>query len=535
MIKQLPFLLIAVDGATFDYLGPAMENGYAPVLSELIEKGVAADLKSTFPPISSPAWVTFQTGRGPGELGYSDFFVKTENSYSVELASSKSGHPTLWDHLSKDGKRIGVVAMHLTYPPDPVNGFMVSPVYATTGDYYYPPEFKQTVESRIGYLDYEVADREKYYHDTFAEHTRLERNRLLLAKTVWEAGEERFDFFACGFNVDRAHHYLGDHEQMLQCYRLIDEVVAELVAVMKPANVMIVSDHGCGPTRGRFKPNQWLAKAGYLHYKTTSRSITRSARPPLVVGRRVMMKLLDALGVKQRLKKSLPDSLVKATTPTQSGYLQMLDEIDWSRTVAFAPVKEGIFLNIAGREPQGSVDPADRDAICDEIIKKLTTELVDPYTGKQLKIEAYKREEIYSGKNLDRLPDIVFFVPDYLESLNCDGPVFEHIPLMPPLPGKKVGGHTNNGIFIASGALFDSRKTLNEASLIDVPSTILSAMGVAVPADFEGQVLDVFYPEHQTVTGVASVETAVDRPAHTRTEGDEEVLMDLLRKLGYVE
>ena len=61
------------------------------------------------------------------------------------------------------------------------------------------------------------------------------------------------------------------------------------------------------------------------------------------------------------------------------------DDIDWSRTQAYSLGNVGqVCLNVAGREPQGCVQPGDEyEQLRDEIIARLY-ELRDPETGEQV-------------------------------------------------------------------------------------------------------------------------------------------------------
>ena len=56
-------ILIGLDGGTFDIMMPFIENGSMPVVKSLIDEGVHGILKSTFPPLTCPAWFSFSTGR----------------------------------------------------------------------------------------------------------------------------------------------------------------------------------------------------------------------------------------------------------------------------------------------------------------------------------------------------------------------------------------------------------------------------------------------------------------------------------------
>ena len=66
-------LVIGLDGATFDVIRPLVHNGKLPTIERLMKNGVYGDLISTIPPVTSPAWPSFMTGKNPGKHGVFDF------------------------------------------------------------------------------------------------------------------------------------------------------------------------------------------------------------------------------------------------------------------------------------------------------------------------------------------------------------------------------------------------------------------------------------------------------------------------------
>src|SRR3972149_294706 len=79
--------VLALDGATYDLLGPWMAQGHLPNLKALFESGAHAPLESTYPPLTGPAWATFMTGKSPGNHGLLEFFRRDRESYRLELNS----------------------------------------------------------------------------------------------------------------------------------------------------------------------------------------------------------------------------------------------------------------------------------------------------------------------------------------------------------------------------------------------------------------------------------------------------------------
>ena len=62
-------LVIGLDGATLDLIGPWADDGKLPHISRLMREGVSGELRSTVPPVTGPAWTSFMTGKGPGKHG----------------------------------------------------------------------------------------------------------------------------------------------------------------------------------------------------------------------------------------------------------------------------------------------------------------------------------------------------------------------------------------------------------------------------------------------------------------------------------
>src|SRR5207253_5408258 len=83
---------------------------------------------STLPPWSFQAWSSFMTGKNPGKHGIYDFFRTPVGTYDLEFvnADHRRGGATFWEVLSKAGRRVVSIAIPGTFPPDPVNGVMIS-------------------------------------------------------------------------------------------------------------------------------------------------------------------------------------------------------------------------------------------------------------------------------------------------------------------------------------------------------------------------------------------------------------------------
>ena len=98
-------MVIGLDGATWDVLQPWMEAGYLPNLASLVVAGTSGRLRSTIPPVTAPAWATFQTGMNPGKHGLFHFTRYQPGSYDTALVNATSIAPrTLCGLLGDAGK-----------------------------------------------------------------------------------------------------------------------------------------------------------------------------------------------------------------------------------------------------------------------------------------------------------------------------------------------------------------------------------------------------------------------------------------------
>jgi predicted AlkP superfamily phosphohydrolase/phosphomutase len=149
------------------------------------------------------------------------------------------------------------------------------------------------------------------------------------------------------------------------------------------------------------------------------------------------------------------------------------EDIDWSRTQAYSLGNVGqICLNVAGREPQGCVQPGEEyEQLRDAIIARLY-ELRDPETGEQVVEQVYRREEIYQGTYLEMAPDIIF-IPLRLEYFGFGEYEFGSHKIIEPMRRGISGTHRLNGIFMAYGAKIEPGVKIEGANLVDLAPTIL--------------------------------------------------------------
>jgi hypothetical protein len=152
-------VLVGIDGADWDVIDPMLARGELPVLRELVEGGASGPLATFRPTVSPLIWTTIATGQPPGRHGILDFL---EAGSEVPYTSNARREPALWSWLGERGVPVGVFGWWVTWPAEPVRGYLVSSYSAPDGPrtikgtlhaglprQTHPPELMRTLEPAI--------------------------------------------------------------------------------------------------------------------------------------------------------------------------------------------------------------------------------------------------------------------------------------------------------------------------------------------------------------------------------------------------
>jgi predicted AlkP superfamily phosphohydrolase/phosphomutase len=550
-------LVIGLDGATFDLLTPWCEQGVLPNLAALVARGVSGPLRSVFPPVTAPAWVSFQTGKNPGKHGIFEFLQHDGTSFElVPVNATMRDGLTIWDLLTRAERKVAILGVPVTYPPRPVNGIQICGFLAPRGsrDFTHPTTLLDEIESRFGPFPL-------YHSQVYApgqvgalldeafHHLRYKR-KLDLALLV----EREWDFAIAYFEgADRLQHELWHlmeprhamHDaqetrehlpRLTDFYRELDATVGDLVAVAGPDSaVVVMSDHGFGPIDRYLNFNVWLLENGLLALRSDALSLVKRALFRAGITPSLAYKMSMRLGfAKHRLKKGV--TARSSTFALVNKVFLSLANIDWRRTRAFSRGNYGqIFVNLKGREPFGSVNPGrEYEETVHDIIEKLRATR-DPATGEPILGEVYRKEEIYSGRHVERMPDVVFIPRDMrYKALGIVDFTTRHF--IEPTFGNS-GDHRMDGIFIAGGPPFAGPGRAEGLSLIDLTPTILHLLGLPVPIDMDGRVLtETLDPAWSAAHPIVPGEPAVAEAGKKLdlSEAEREEIRNRLRGMGYV-
>lgn len=552
-------LVIGIDGAPFPLIERWAASGDLPNLARLIERGGFGVLRSTIPVHSPTAWASFITGLNPGQHGVFDFVRREPGSYRLRVVRADQ-YPgaSIWRLLSEQGRRVGVLNVPMTYPPEPVNGFLVSglgtPDFA---GYTYPPELQDDLDARgyrVNKKFFFVRDRQDEWLDDIAAMTekRGETAARLLRERPW-------DFFMVVFrNSDEICHFFWHHMDethpqhdpaaparyrtaILDLYRQIDHWVGEIVAAAgEDVNVVVMSDHGAGPLYRDVFLNEWLWQESWL----ALRSAAAGSRGWLAAMQRLgltrarisdTLTRLDMHWLEVAIKRALGDRIYVLPRDER---LEFHSAIDWARTQAYSFGYYGqIFINLKGREPEGMVEPGDYEALRDEIARRML-EIVDPADGQPVVDRVYRKEELYHGRYLADAPDLLAIMRGltYITRMGYEfagkrGELFRE-----PYTDE-TGGHRLEGVLIAAGPDI-AAGPLPERPIVDLTPTLLQLQGCPVPAYMDGapiaeMLADAFRAAHPPVVVPAEIRRREEMAGSWDAAAEADVT-ERLKQLGYL-
>ena len=274
-----------------------------------------------------------------------------------------------------------------------------------------------------------------------------------------------------------------EREAAVALFAELDRALGELVSAAAADVVVLASDHGFRPVWTDLVPNRLLHDLGY------------------VVGRRAAVGARRVLRPLRRVARRHPSIATRARARLGPEAL-----VNWPRTRAYAPsaASMGIRLNVARRDPQGAVRPADADRTIERLMAELgQVRLPD---GRVAFGRLVPAEEIGVDPGAaPGVPDLFYELgPGVGVSMGGDAPFVPS--------GAKTGEHRAEGIVVMAG---DQAASLPE-HIWDVPRLLASAVGAEFPP-------------------VAPAAAAAPALTPGVSDQEEEAIRRHLRDLGYVE
>ena len=502
-----PLIVVGLDGATLDLIRPWVADGTLPHLARLCDRGAWGRLRSTIPPATFPAWTSLVTGVNPGRHGVLDFTERVPGTYRVRFVNaSRRRAPAMWSRFDDAGRTSAVLTVPGTYPPEPVRGVMVSGwdsplATAVDGSFVHPRAFHDEIRREVGripFADFQEMATGPGWHeralasllDGVAQRTRLVRHCLRRAVP---------DFLMVVFGESDtvAHHFWRFHDArsprhapgpfgdaIRRVYRALDDALGAIVADLPPdATVAVVSDHGSGGASDVVvHPNRRLYECGLLGFS--------EAAPRWAAGVRKAALGVVPLAVQGRLLRAMPSAAGALEASVRFG------GIDWSATAAYSEELDyapSVWINRAGREPEGTVAPGDYEAMRARVVEALAS--WRHADGRPVVERVWRREDVLHGDAVEQAPDLLLelalvdgYSPSCLRSAT-PGPSIRRLVPHEHGAGKGAGmngAHRRDGVIAMAGPGVRAIGDLGACDVVDVVPTLLAAIGSPIPNGLDG-------------------------------------------------
>lgn len=434
------------------------------------------------------------------------------------IQTHRKGSKAIWNILSEYGKRVLVINVPVTYPPETVNGIMISGYMTPSSEanFTYPLSLKEEVFRAVPEYKIDLEHDDMLAIEPLLDATlKMTEQRTKLMRYLMQ--EKPWDFCYIVFvGADRLQHPLWDEilamePKVTEYYRLLDAALGFVLEQLEPEDTLfVVSDHGFQGAKRVFDINEYLYSRELLHLNSNAQrdQSVRSANLKYLLKRLGLFSL--ARKANHALKKEQIQGLERQLLDV---YQPLMADIDLAKTQAYVPSLSGFgggYADIFLREDLG-------EQLINELCKDLRNQ-VDPCTGKPL-IEAIYTTEVYGTGP---------FAPreSHLLLLPSDGITFRM-----RLGNKRLwddtnstqGTHQKDGVLYAFGN--NIKQGLRQASpveIYDIVPTILHSMGLPLPGVFDGRILQGIFEEQK-------------EPGSPKSEGDGrtrhklESLLDLIQ------
>jgi predicted AlkP superfamily phosphohydrolase/phosphomutase len=334
-------LLICLDGAAPELAIGAWRTQLR-TLHMLTDRGVRARLRAGVPWSSASAWQSLLAGQEPGLLGVFGHHHRPSHGYAAPVPTTSRDivEPRLWDILGRAGRRVGVVGAPLTTPAPHVNGHLIGEPGADGELATHPAALAQQVASWLAdEPELRPSASDPIGRLVAAAYARSEQRFRLARRLLARDAYDCFVLFDDGIatvqralwhTIDVTHaRYQPGHayaDTISAFYSFVDEQIGELLELVDDHTIVVVAS-ACGAQAldGELNLNEWLIEQGDL------------------------------------------------VVELRPGFPQPLDErtVDWANTRAWAGDDGAIYLNVAGREPQGIVLPDQVEAALASLRERL--------------------------------------------------------------------------------------------------------------------------------------------------------------------
>jgi predicted AlkP superfamily phosphohydrolase/phosphomutase len=506
-------LLLAIDAGSRPLLEAWAAEGVLPTLRALMARGVVGATESVEGFFVGSTWPSFATGASPAEHGIHSLVQLRPGTYQLErsLASGLVAVEPFWSHLARAGRRVAILDVPLSVVSPGLNGIQMvewGSHDAVGGFRTWPPDLARDVVARFG--AHPLTGSCDADHRSAEDHVALARRlvagvrakaaltRHYLARGDWDLFVQVFTEGHCAGHQcwhlhDPAHPgwdataaaVAGD--PIRDVYAAIDAAIGDVLGdVGRETLVVVLASHGMSHRVGaQFLLRDVLARLGVA-----------APPPPPVVERRGLLWAVAAGGW-----ACTPEPVRRVVRTARERAHRRAEARRWPRplpaevsagrcfVVDNGLVVGGVRLNLAGREPDGRLDPAAAPGFCAQLARDLLD--VEDADGGAAVQRVMATDELYRGARRRYLPDLLveWSQGRPLGSATVGGGRGATVRLRSSRIGTvegtnrycRSGDHRRGGLFVAVGPDLAPGRVAGTVSIMDFAPTLAGRLGVELP------------------------------------------------------
>ena len=482
-------------------------EGLLPNFARLAARSRQWQLASPMTSLPGAIWPEINTGRRAAKDGH--FYVPNrlrtgESRLRATRPDEMDAERYFWSIAGRAGRRVAVIDPVQAVPARGLDGVQLfewglhDRAFDVQSE---PPEYLERLRARFGDHPVRSCDR---HGESVEGYRRLRDGLLQGARCKAEfaselAAAERWDLFFCTFSESHcAGHqfwHFGDprhpwHDRpapddvrhaLRDVYAAIDAGVGRVLdAAGADATVLAVFSHGMdlyfdGPqllpeVLARLGYGSGGAHAGGRLMRAARRYVTYLPRP-----------------VKAVIKHAVRHAALRAPIAAAGCLVDPFDSPQTRAAFVYNNRCGAVRLNLRGREPHGTIAPADAPRVLEQLANELRA-LRDPASGEPIVAETFTAAARFGAGHHPDLPDLmVVFRTDLGMLETCESPSVGrvHVPVYHP-HAPRSGDHTPHSRCWASGQGVDPRAATADGHVCDIAATVLALLEVPLPSDLDG-------------------------------------------------
>jgi predicted AlkP superfamily phosphohydrolase/phosphomutase len=506
-------LVLGIDAGSRALIEAWAAEGVLPTIRALMARGVVGHTDSVEGFFVGSTWPSFYTGASPAEHGIHSLVQLRPGTYEFDRCYTGDfvKREPFWNHLSRAGRRVAILDVPLTGVSPDLNGIQMVEWGSHDANYGFrawPRGLAREVRARFGTHPLtESCDADHRTPAQFVDFTRrlVAGVRKKAALTRHYLDREDWDLFAQVFTEGHcAGHqcwHLHDRrvpawdaatvavtgDPLREVYVAIDDAIGAILAdVDRETLVVLLVSHGMSYRVG-------------AQFLLPDVLVRLSAAAPAPAGAGEPGRLSTVLA---RGWAHTPEMVRRPVRAARARLHRWTDARAWPRplppetregrcfVVDNGLVVGGIRLNLAGREPQGRLDPAAAPEFCQQLTRDLL-DIVETESGRPIVGRVLRTDELYRGAYRHHLPDLLVEWSDAraLGSATVGTGRGATVRLASGRIGTiegvnrycRSGDHRRGGLFVAVSPALDPGRVPGVVSIMDFAPTFARLLGVELP------------------------------------------------------